>query len=115
MNVAAGPKLAAAVSNADGLGVIGGVGYSPEMLKEQISELKSYLSSPDLPFGVDLLIPQVGGNARKTNYDYTKGKLDELIDIIISEKASLFVSAVGVPPKHVVDRLHKAGISYMKY
>lgn len=30
MNVAAGPKLAAAVSNAGGLGVIGGVGYTPD-------------------------------------------------------------------------------------
>lgn len=115
MNVAAGPKLAAAVSNAGGLGVIGGVGYSPEMLREQIQELKGYLSKPDLPYGVDLLLPQVGGNARKTNYDYTKGKLDELIDIIIEEKASLFVCAIGIPPKHVVDRLHKAGIPYMKY
>ncbi len=27
MNVAAGPKLAAAVTNAGGIGVIGGVGY----------------------------------------------------------------------------------------
>jgi len=35
------------------------------------------------------------------------------VDIVISEKASLFVSAVGIPPKHVVDRLHKAGIPYM--
>jgi len=113
MNVAAGPKLAAAVSNAGGLGVIGGVGYSPEMLREQIHELKGFLSKPDLPFGVDLLIPQVGGNARKTNYDYTKGKLNELIDIVIEEKASLFVSAIGIPPRYVVDRLHKAGIPYM--
>jgi sugar phosphate permease len=29
MNVAAGPRLAAAVTNAGGLGVIGGVGYTP--------------------------------------------------------------------------------------
>jgi NAD(P)H-dependent flavin oxidoreductase YrpB (nitropropane dioxygenase family) len=36
MNVAAGPKLAAAVTNAGGIGVIGGVGYTPEMLKEQV-------------------------------------------------------------------------------
>ena len=28
MNVAAGPELAAAVSNAGGLGVIGGLGYT---------------------------------------------------------------------------------------
>ncbi|CDM27761.1 hypothetical protein DTO013E5_8800 [Penicillium roqueforti] len=113
MNVAAGPKLAAAVTNAGGLGVIGGVGYSPEMLREQIAELKSYLNDKNAPFGVDLLLPQVGGSARKTNYDYTKGKLGELVDIIIQEKASLFVSAVGVPPKAVVDKLHSAGILCM--
>lgn len=68
MNVAAGPKLAAAVSNAGGLGVIGGLGYTPDMLREQIAELKSYLTDKNAPFGVDLLLPQVGGNARKTKY-----------------------------------------------
>lgn len=47
------------------------------------------------------------------SYDYTKGKLDELITTIIESGAKLFVSAVGVPPKYVVDRLHKAGILYM--
>ena len=87
---------------------------------------------------MDLLIPQVGGSARKTkfvqcsswflvspldvweshqyaaiSYDYTKGKLDELVTIIIDSGAKLFVSAVGVPPQHVVDRLHKAGVLYM--
>ncbi|KAK0511241.1 hypothetical protein JMJ35_005814 [Cladonia borealis] len=113
MNVAAGPKLAAAVTNAGGLGVIGGVGYSPDMLREQIAELKSYLKDKNAPFGVDLLLPQVGGSARKTNYDYTKGKLDDLITIIIESGAKLFVSAVGVPPVHVVQRLHKAGVLYM--
>lgn len=48
-----------------------------------------------------------------TSYDYTKGKLNELVDIIIQERAKLFVSAVGVPPKAVVDRLHGAGILAM--
>ncbi|KAL2872497.1 nitronate monooxygenase [Aspergillus lucknowensis] len=113
MNVAAGPKLAAAVTNAGGLGVIGGVGYTPEMLRDQVAELKSYLNDKNAPFGVDLLLPQVGGSARKTNYDYTKGKLNELVDIIIESGAKLFVSAVGVPPKAVVDRLHQHGILYM--
>lgn len=134
--MAAGPKLAAAVTNAGGLGVIGGVGYTPEMLREQIAELKSYLHDKNAPFGVDLLLPQVGGSARKTksellsfyiysmlgprmltrlfsSYDYTKGKLNELVDIIIQEGAKLFVSAVGVPPKHVVEKLHAAGVLYM--
>lgn len=114
MNVAAGPELAAAVTNAGGLGVIGGVGYSPEMLREQIAELKSFLKDKNAPFGVDLLLPQVGGGARATNYDYTKGKLDELIDVVVESGAKLFVSAIGVPPKHVVEKLHKHGIAYMK-
>ncbi|MCJ1450944.1 hypothetical protein MMC28_001278 [Mycoblastus sanguinarius] len=113
MNVAAGPKLAAAVTNAGGLGVIGGLGYTPDMLREQIAELKGYLKDKNAPFGVDLLIPQVGGSARKTNYDYTKGKLDELVTIIIDSGTKLFVSAVGVPPKAVVERLHKASVLYM--
>lgn len=69
MNVAAGPKLAAAVTNAGGLGVIGGINYTPEMLRDQISELKSSLLDKKAPFGVDLLIPQIGGSARKTKYE----------------------------------------------
>ena len=48
-------------------------------------------------------------------YDYTKGQLSELTDIIIEKKATLFVCAVGVPPKDMVDRLHAAGILVMKY
>lgn len=70
MNVAAGPKLAAAVTNAGGIGVIGGVGYTPDMLREQIAELKSYLTDKNAPFGVDLLLPQVGAGARKTKYEH---------------------------------------------
>merc|ERR1712217_712996 len=64
-------------------------------------------------FGVDLLLPQVGGSARKTNKDYTGGQLPELLDVIIESGASLFVSAVGVPPKYAVDKFHEADILVM--
>jgi len=113
MNVAAGPELAAAVTNAGGLGVIGGVGYTPKVLRQQIKALKKDLKDPNAPFGIDLLLPQIGGSARKTNLDYTRGQLPELIDVIIEEKTRLFVSAVGVPQPEVVDKLHKAGILVM--
>lgn len=105
--------LAAAVSNAGGLGVIGGLGYTPDQLREIIHEIKENLSDKNLPFGVDLALPQVGGSARKTNHDYTHGQLDELITVTIEEGARLFVSAVGVPPPHVIKRLHEAGILVM--
>jgi len=108
-----GGLLAAAVSNAGGLGVIGGLGYTPAQLQEIIDELKSHLSDKSLPFGVDLALPQIGGSARLTNHDYTHGQLDDLIDVIIKNGAKLFVSAVGVPPVHVISRLHDAGIFVM--
>jgi len=93
--------------------VIGGNGYTPAMLREEIAELKSHLHDKNAPFGVDLLIPQIGGNARKTNYDYNKGKLDELIDVMIECGAKLFVCAIGIPPQEVVDKLHRNGLLYM--
>ncbi|KAK0210368.1 2-nitropropane dioxygenase [Desarmillaria ectypa] len=113
MNVAAGPRLAAAVTNAGGIGVIGGVQQTPKFLQGSIEELKGYLEDKNAPFGVDLLLPQVGGNARRTNIDYTGGQLSELLDVIINGGAKLFVCAVGVPPKWAVDKLHDAGIVVM--
>ncbi|KFY29524.1 hypothetical protein V493_02309 [Pseudogymnoascus sp. VKM F-4281 (FW-2241)] len=108
-----GGPLAAAVSNAGGIGCIGGLGYTPTQLREIIHELKENLTSKDLPFGVDLALPKVGDGARKTNHDYTHGQLDELITVTIEEGAKLFISAVGIPPPHVIKRLHDAGIVIM--
>eukprot|EP01084_Bolivina_argentea_P149286 260799_1 len=113
MNKAAGPKLAAAVTNVGGLGVIGGVFLTPRLLRITIAKLKENLIDKNGAFGVDLLIPKIGGTARKTNKDYTKGKLDELIDVIIESGAKLFVCAIGVAPKHVVKKLHDNNILYM--
>ncbi|KXT09936.1 hypothetical protein AC579_9733 [Pseudocercospora musae] len=116
MDQAAGPELAAAVTAAGGFGTVGGARYTPKMLREMLAELKSELKKrgcENAPFGVDILLPQVGGSARKTNYDYTHGHLDELLDIIIDSGAKLFVSAVGVPPKSAIDKLHKANVLVM--
>jgi len=113
MNSVSMHELVAAVSNAGGIGTIGGLNMTPTFLKKEIGLMKSLLQSPDTPFGVDLALPQVGGSARKTNKDYTKGQLPELIDVIIEEKASLFVSAVGIPPSWAIEKLHKAGIPIM--
>ncbi|KAL1985227.1 hypothetical protein VTN96DRAFT_8143 [Rasamsonia emersonii] len=113
MAKASGAPLAAAVSNAGGLGSVGGLGYTPAQLSEMLTELKSLLRDPNLPFGVDLALPQVGGSARKTNHDYTHGQLDELIEVVISHGAKLFICAVGVPPERTIKRLHEAGILVM--
>lgn len=54
--------LVAAVSNAGGLGVIGGAGFGAERLREEINKVRSMT---DKPFGVDLLLPSnfMGGAA----------------------------------------------------
>merc|ERR1719174_3161644 len=82
-------------------------------LTKNIAMLKEELADKSAPFGVDLLIPQVGGNARKTNKDYTGGKIDELADIIIEGGAKLFICAVGVPPKWLVEKFHAGGVAVM--
>ncbi|KAI9766754.1 MAG: hypothetical protein M1835_004268 [Candelina submexicana] len=105
--------LAAAVSNAGGLGCVGGLGYTPMQLTSLIQDLKSHLTSSTLPFAVDLALPKVGEGARKTNHDYTNGKLDELVEVVVNEGAKLFVSAVGVPPRRVIERLHEGGVLVM--
>jgi NAD(P)H-dependent flavin oxidoreductase YrpB (nitropropane dioxygenase family) len=48
------PALVAAVSNAGGLGCLGGSGLEPEELREAIRKIRTLT---DKPFGVDLLIP----------------------------------------------------------
>ena len=113
-----GAELSAAVSNAGGIGTIGGIMLSPEGLREEIRRLKGMLLPGNsiagtVPFGVDLLLPKVGAGARKTNYDYTGGKLNELVEVMIEEKVPLFVSAVGVPDASVIDKLHAGGIVCM--
>ncbi|MFZ2468621.1 MAG: nitronate monooxygenase, partial [Parvibaculum sedimenti] len=50
MGGASVPRLAAAVSNAGGLGVLGAAACSPDQLREWIRETRSLT---DKPFGVD--------------------------------------------------------------
>lgn len=59
---AATVELAAAVSNAGGLGVLGGAGFGPEKLRSEIHRLRGMTNRP---FGVDLLLPSnyMGGAA----------------------------------------------------
>lgn len=110
MNGVSHSDLASAVSNAGGIGSIGGLMMTPKVMTQEIKWLKAGLVDKSAPFGVDLAIPQVGGSARKTNHDYTHGHLPELIDIIVAEKAKIFICAVGVPPKWAVDKLHAGGV-----
>lgn len=108
-----GGRLAAAVANAGGFSVVGGYECTPEQLRAAVADMKQQFARPDLPFGVAVAIPKCGGGARKTNKDVNGGRLDELVDVTIRSGARLFVSTAGVPPRHVIDRLHGAGVLVM--
>ena len=113
-----GAELASAVSNAGGIGTIGAIGLSAEGLRAEVRRLKGMLREGDsiagtVPFGVDLLLPQVGGSGRKTNKDYTHGALDDIVDVMVEERVPLFVCAVGVPPLSVIEKLHAQGALVM--
>ena len=75
-----GWKLASAVSNAGGLGLIGAGSMYPDVLREHIQKCKK---ATDKPFGVNIpmLYPQV----------------DELMDIIVEEDVKIVFTSAGNP------------------
>merc|ERR1719208_52947 len=89
MGSVAGHNLVSAVSNAGGIGTLGGVSFEVDGFRKELQAVKAALK-PGMPFGVDLLIPKVGGSARKTNHDYTHGLLPQMADAMIEEGVKLF-------------------------
>ena len=88
-----GWKLATAVSNAGGLGLIGAGSMHPETLREHIQKAKANTSKP---YGVNvpLLYPEI----------------DEIIKIIIEEKVPIVFTSAGSPKKWT-PTLKAAGIT----
>ena len=87
-----GWKLASAVSNAGGLGLIGSGSMYPEVLREHIQKCKKATSKP---FGVNvpMLYPQI----------------NELMDIILEEKVKIVFTSAG-NPKQWTSLLKEKGI-----
>jgi len=90
---ASGWRLASAVSNAGGLGLIGSGSMYPEVLREHIKKCKA---ATDKPFGVNvpLLYPDI----------------DEHIQIIIEEKVPIVFTSAG-NPKTWTGELKEHGIA----
>lgn len=78
-----GWKLASAVSNSGGLGLIGAGSMYPEVFRENIQKCKK---ATNQPFGVNLplIYPQI----------------DELIQIILDEEVKIVFTSAGNPKKH---------------
>ncbi len=88
-----GWKLASAVSNNGGLGLLGAGSMHSDVLKEHISKMRE---ATDKPWGVNvpLLYPNI----------------DELIDIIIEEGVKIVFTSAGNPAKYT-SKLKENGIT----
>ncbi|MEM7079599.1 MAG: nitronate monooxygenase family protein [Pseudomonadota bacterium] len=102
MGGASCPALAAAVSNAGGLGVLGAAGCGPKLLREWIRETRELT---DKPFGVDTLLP---ASVRRANYDDSEGPTPADLLPERQEFAAAFMEREGlepVPPEELVSRV----------
>ena len=88
-----GWKLASAVSNAGGLGIIGAGSMYPDVLQEHITKCKAATLKP---FGVN--VPMLYPN------------IEEIIEIIIKEKIPIVFTSAGSPKTHTA-RLKQHGIT----
>ena len=101
MGGGSGPELAAAVSNAGGLGVLGAAACSPAMLDEWITRTRKLT---DRPFGVDTLLPaSVPQNMQSLADDAASGKFDPMSlipdDVIKARDAFLAEHDLHVPDR----------------
>ncbi len=91
MGFVTGPELAAAVSNASGLGIMAFSGNPPPVLRQQIHRLRDMT---DKPFGVNLLL----------HYP-----VEEHVAVCIEERVPVLSFFWGDPSPYV-ERAHAAGI-----
>jgi NAD(P)H-dependent flavin oxidoreductase YrpB (nitropropane dioxygenase family) len=97
MGLVAGPELAAAVSNAGGLGLIGAVSVPPPLLAEMIRAARARTARP---FGLNLIIETQVRGPRPD---------DEHIDVCAAERVPVVTFHWGLPPPAWIERLHAAG------
>ena len=137
MGAYAGPTLAAAVSNAGGLGVIGGTGVPEDKLAEWIRKMRSLTSKP---FGVDLLIPSLPPDfdaesevefklpaeqvefvdklmkefgipkpGKAVRMELSTKMFKKQVEICLEERVPVFVSGLG-SPDWMISRAHSQGM-----
>jgi NAD(P)H-dependent flavin oxidoreductase YrpB (nitropropane dioxygenase family) len=93
MGFVARAELAAAVSNAGGLGVIGGAGFGAERLRLEIQRTRQLTEKP---FGVDLLLPvQTTGEVLLARPESERPVLDDAARTALGEDAGFGEFAVG--------------------
>jgi enoyl-[acyl-carrier protein] reductase II len=100
-------RLAAAVSAAGGLGVIGAGYLTGDELRREIRVIRD---ATDKPFGVDILFAKVEGDD-EASVNYTRQVQDQ-IDVSLEERVPVLISGLG-NPLGVIDDAHARGMLVM--
>ena len=108
MGLIARGDLAAAVSDAGGLGVIGAGHLTLDELRREIRLVKS---RTDRPFGVDILFAQVPNATDATTVRYT-AEIQGQIEIVLEERVPVLIAGLG-NPLGVIDEAHARGMTVM--
>lgn len=108
MGWVASGRLAAAVSNAGGLGVIATGGIMPSAeLREHIGRVRD--EAPGRSFGVNVLLPS---GARDDDGFANRRLLREQLDVCLDERVPVLLSGLG-DPSGVIEETHGAGAKFV--
>jgi len=134
MGGVAGSELAAAVSNAGGLGVLAALRLQPDRVRNAIHEIRS---KTDKPFGVNIWLhddvrtppdptqvpddiirgsqsvlnefrPRFDLPATVARPDAGPDLVNAALEVMIEERIPVFSAAIGVPEAELVERFHQA-------
>ena len=121
------PQLAAAASNAGGLGMLAGGILNPDDLAERIGTARGLTSRP---LGVNLFVPQPSAGTERQYSEYAKALASEAkrygvgigtprdfddgwtakLDVVSDMRPSLVSFTFGLPSEQTCSRLHSRGI-----
>ena len=130
-----GPELAAAVSAAGGLGILGAAHLPADEVRRRIQEVRRHT---DRPFGVNLLLHEqmsppvdaatfsdsivqsihgvlnrfrarLGLPARNDRPATRPDHVPAVIEVLLEERVPVFSIGLGNPPRELVDRFHAQG------
>lgn len=135
MGGVAGPELAAAVSNAGGLGVLAALRLEPDQVRAGIRSMRELT---DRPFGVNIWLhdevrtppdpnsisddvvrgaqsvfnefrPRFGLSSSLERPPAAADLVNAALEVMIEEQIPVFSAAIGVPETALVERFHSAG------
>ncbi len=135
MRAVAGVDLAAAVSNAGGLGVLATLSLEPDQVRAAIRDMSEHTSKP---FGVNIWLhddvrtppdptavpddiirgsqtvlnefrPRFDLPASLARPDAGTDLVNAALEVMIEERVPVFSAAIGVPESELVERFHRVG------